>query len=416
MFLTLMFIACPNYSMQAPSAKAEGPLQELFAKTDALAGFTAVYRIVNREGQVSHMTISYAAPDRAAMSSTDEDGVTDRMWLVDGQVCMDRHESQDSNFGRFDGLTMMERVEKIRDQLRVEFPGAPLEINPLGSGIQFNWGWNESEPGQPRTMSLGIDIALQRTHISGWLKRLALLGREQRETEDSLVWVDDKTEIEISKATGFVTRQRSLDPESKSDVVLESLDLEVPSGDEVFVMPRSVPEGVKDVSAEMEQSLLRQNLEAVRMGIWVQLAKRIETKAVIWDEHSPEKLTRVFGPLHKEFIGVGSTTEQQRLRDWIDSIADQFATYVRELDPDNKNGLAYVAAEREKALAGLTRAIGRLMEGYVEHWGPPRPNLADFSLTGVFLECERTAIRAEFQIQVSEPLLVYFKAKLDDAH
>jgi hypothetical protein len=225
--------------------------------------------------------------------------------------------------------------------------------------------------------------------------------------------LDPGIKVRISRTTGFITRARSTDPESKSDAVLESLDLEVPE-DSVFAIPESAPEGAEDGSAEMRRTMQSGVWEQARRNIW-SLTKWIDDGQVTWDEDSPEKLTRVFRSLQAELSGDWREDYSKRVRESIDSVVEDLTARVQALDPGDDAGLAQARLDRDGGLSSMERNFKKELDSYSETVRPPSSMPRGARMSDVFLECERNAVRAECEEQVFEPLLALYREKTDEA-
>lgn len=329
---------------------------------------------------------------------------------------MDADAGPDSHdYGEVNMRELLEASEQIDERLREEFPGAPApKPDPLGPGIYFDWNWNSGKPGEEASSDIGPGFALGRTHLCGWLYGLGHSTEKPHETDDALVWeLGGDIEIQVAKSTGFLTRQRSTDPKSKGDCVLESLELEAPSDADVFAVPESPPEGARVVSAEMDRSYRGSILDNTRTNVWMPLAKWIDAKNVTWDEHSPEKLTRVFRALHAQGVGTMMEDSLKQTRARIDSTTEALAERVRQLAPDDKLGLAALTADRDRVLADMGEQFNAGAERFGESLPRPSSVPADFRMYDVFLECERAAVRAEFKSQFGDPMLALCRERTD---
>src|SRR5688500_5200838 len=120
---------------------AGDPLDELVAKTNALEGFTAIYRLTTRSGKQRQLTLSYAAPDRAALTVTgDDSSELNRMWVADGHLAVLFQAEGQRDFGRVNVGALMDAAAPVYEQFRVEFPDAPpLDRGRDAGGVQFEW-------------------------------------------------------------------------------------------------------------------------------------------------------------------------------------------------------------------------------------------------------------------------------------
>jgi len=415
MFRSLVLSACLGLSQGTPPATSEDPLAELVKKTNALEGFTASYRITDREGVTGHATLYYAAPDRARLS-IEHNGNTVGVWIT-GEECIFDIDTDAHRYSRVrwkDG-TELERV--VDADLRAMFPGAPRStLSPLGPGPSFKWDWFPAEGREPPSREVLLEFESNRSHLCGWLESVQRRSSSSRETDDELVWTmtASESEVRISRSTGFITVSKSTDPKSKGEDVLERLDL-VPPGDETFKAPKAIPQGAQDDSVETEQSMHEQSYLTARASIWLDLPNWIDDGQVKWDEHSPEKLTRVFRTLHGARFGASVKDKLKQKREQIDSTAQQLAARVRTLEPNDEPGLTSLIAERDRALTAFREQLRKQMEYHFEKLRAPDSVPADAPRRTEFLECERLALHAEFILQVTDPMLAYFRERTDAA-
>ena len=406
------FLSLPS---SGPSATRGDPLEPLIEKTNLLQGFTARYRMKNREGAVTLTTLRYSAPDRGEVQSTGEWGKV-RVWLIGGEIlCDDEPEGHARKFSRVNIRELLAEAQSFVDvRLREAFPG-PIEFSPhlLGAGVCFRWDWSAAKPGENPHLDISGDYWLQRNWLCGWLNSLARRSSSPRETKETLVWEFDEFEVEVSKATGFVTRAHSLDPQSKGDLTLESLDLEPPSDDQSFALPEATPKGAIDCSAEMRMEMRRRILMSTRTRVWTKLSKWIDDEDLTWDESSPEKLTRVFRDLESAQFAESMKGYLQSMRDSLDAWAESLAGKVRELEPGDRVGLVELRGERDRAFDDLKTQYETRMQAYAEKLPPPPSIPAGMRMADVFLECERNATRAEYKSQVIDPLLARFRERTD---
>ena len=309
-------------------------------------------------------------------------------------------------------------ANQIEAQLLVEFSGLPPhEKHALTPGVMFTWNWNPGVPGEQKIVDLGVGTTSHRSFLCQWLTRLEGRREKPRETKDSLVWdLDSGYEVEVSKATGFVTRQRFTNqPNSNAELVLESLELKAPSDNAQFVAPEQAPEGAIVKSAEMAEQMSVQFRMRLRDYIWTQLPKSIDAKAVSWSERSPEQLTGVFHELYAPICSRNWAEYTKDMRAWIDSVAGKVASSLAKLEPDDESGVAQLIAGRAPARANLRGNIDEELQSLLQSIKPPTTVPTDFRLYDVFLECERSAIRVAYESQVKEPLLAYFTERIDAA-
>jgi hypothetical protein len=414
MLRPLLLSACLLLLQDPPPAKIQDPLAELVKKSNALEGFTAKYRMTDREGAVSHVTLFYGAPGHAAMTMVSDRG-TMSMWSDEGALCM-YGVSETPYFARLNQRELGAQNRVVDVDLPAEFPGAPKrEPSPLPAGACFRWDWIPGKNGERPSTDIAAEFHTERTHVCGWLQSLQRRSKEPRETDDEFVWtVDETSEVHVSKLTGFITRERGTDPGSKSEILLESLDLVRPDAN-VFTAPESAPKGAVNGTDDGLRALRSQGFDGVRTKIWRRLGKWIDDEHVIWDERSPAKLTRVFRTLHAQRLADSMRDYLEKKREWVASSAEDLASRVSALEPGDARGLAAFKTARDRALADFKGRFTKEMATACERLHPPSTVPANARMSDKFLQCERDAIRAEYESQVIDPLVALFREKTDAA-
>jgi hypothetical protein len=396
-------------------AVSDDPLAPLVAKTNALQAFTARYRMTNHKGEQSELTLSYAAPDRSAIT-IDRAGQRSNLWSVRGAMFMQFDDGSGRTlYGRIDVKSVVQECEEITAALREHFPGAPARKEaPLGPGVYLDIGWDSPKAAGEPQIDINTGFELRRTHLCHWLWRLDRLDAEPRAEGELLLWdVADSTTVSLSTASGFLVRIARNKAGVTTGLELLSLDVDSEPDDARFAPPESAPEGARIVSDDMLHQLRRQQLSNVRGILWETLPRWIAAHEVSWEKDSPAELTAVFRVLHSKLVVEYSADFIEGLRDRIDAFAVELEAKAKSLAKDDEAAWSELASGRDRWLADMNGALDRAAEKGAQTIVPPRVEGLAAELSAAMLEAERAATRAEFDAKLREPLVAYFRDRTD---
>jgi hypothetical protein len=422
----LLLASCASAPRPTDPPEPAKTLEALQAKTDALVGFTARYRATFTDGEGT-LTLRYAAPGWGSVSVVSSEGEGHGA-VSNGHFTLG-YDSPPAcrGFGTLEMLPVFEEPRRITRVLESEFPSLAPATGPTAEpGVDFVWNWSRPrgvgmpyDPLGQGPFGIGMEIAVsyeeQRTHLCGWLEELKRRPESPSESPDSWTWnLGGHIEVEVSRITGFVTRQRVVVPDGSTiELVLEELEFTAPPA-EVFVELQTPPEGTEWITDEMTEGMRATMLHNARAAIWGRLARRLADGRLVWDADSPEKLKRVFRALKESQIRSWTHDRLPVLRWWIEDLSAELGARTRRLRANDQRGRAALEAARVQALALLDEWLDDGIRSILAST-PPTSVAADFARTAEFLACERSAALVEYERQMRAPLLAYFHERFDAA-
>lgn len=302
-------------------------LKELVERTNALASFRVVYRLVQPGQEDTSVVFSYRSPDSLRMDKNGT-GPVERMLMlaVGGRICTSSSGAGEGAWYALGDLRPLDHGEIPAMQvLERYFPDDPENLLGPGPGLEASWRLNP----ESNKVDLGLTLYWSidpRRALLGWFSEMERDPRILELDGELLLQRHERYRASVSRSSGFLTELEVVAADgSVLTLALEELQLGPELDPALFEIPGR-PEGARDESAQFERLVdQKRHLQHLRRHCLSRVDRQLAQERIEWSIRTRDRCTDVFRTLHESPLLEQAREYRAEMGMWIDKFCEWIA-------------------------------------------------------------------------------------------